>query len=254
MWYFFNEKASNPITLKRDVLSLRHSNMISKSLYLYFFFVFIFLGGFLVNKFVFEKSKTKVKIEKHIPKYGILFMITFLNFYINKLNLFMYKQGDVTLNPMLPNNPNFFNFLICIIIIMGGFLFLNSKFVPEAFHTPEVIQIKNPTKYKPGEYIIIGLFLLNLLYALSNIFLDPDSKAYFAFSVLGLIVIVTLAIYNQGISTSVLFSSLSLFMIDNFKYIINRQVSGIWYKIHYLLYASQIGITIYSLIKSSNFF
>lgn len=270
MWYIFYKLSSqflpflfslfgastkgnspNPV-LKIASLGPNHEYLITKAFIFVLFMIIAFTGGFAYNHFFANTEKNEdddMEIsKKYFSKLTILIIIMLLNFFINKLHLFVYNADELIILRRMPSNSMFYIFFILLLIFLFGFLTINSKLVPEQFHLntqffdSEAGFIKNLISY--------SLISICALYALSNVLLDPSWIYYILISIL---MITSFALNRKQVNIWVVYGLMSLLMIDNYQYIVNVKVSRLWSGIHYIIYAIQLAMIIFGLIKLDNY-
>lgn len=260
MWYFkylisskflpfiFNKKplqTSFPV-IKRISLGDEYSNLMSKGVLFVFFIIVIFTGGFLYNNLFTsteDSKKTGMKITKqYFSKLTLITLIFLLNFFVNELNLFMFKTKDILVKKTIPNNPIFWVFLLLILIFLFGFLTLNSKLVPKSLHLG--------TKFNQGDVMTTIFIIINTFYVITNILLSPSNISYM---ILGLLLTTSLMLNRKIVNIWIIYGVFSLFMMDNLQFLINIKVSKGWSLLHYFIYAFQIASCLFGLIKLENF-
>lgn len=234
--------------VKKSYLTNRHTFLQSKSIFFALMFIVIFTGGFLFNYYVASDEKkisTNKMVKQYFSKVTLITLFLILNFFMNEIHLFAYRVSDVYHH--IPNNPNFYIFLITVIILMFGLLVLNSKFVPSNFHLNYKFY---DTSGKGGK---VGVLLLAItgFYAFMNMCMNYHSLisylVLFAFST------VSLVLNKKVVNVWIIYGILSLFMLNDMQYVINIKIGSGWIILHYFIYALQIAMFLFSLIKLDNF-
>lgn len=254
MWYliYFLRRLFNKIGLpkpiiKRKVLSLRYSLLFSKAFLFSFILIIFFTSGFLYNHYFASTEKTKKSnnelTKEYFSKIFIIAIFFMLNFFINQLHLSAYKMQDMVINNYLPNDNYFRVFLLLILILLMGFLTMN-KFLPSS--------LKLGTKFYEGnkDYITLILIILNAFYVFSNILLDPSRYSYLFF---GIVSTTGLILHKKVVNIWIIYALLSLFMINNFNFLINVRISKGWSGLHSFIHAFQIAMCLFGLIKEENY-
>lgn len=254
MWRFiyfvlslFGRNRPSPI-LQKEALNYRYSFLQSKSILFVFLMLIIFTGGFLFDYF-FSNQKNKEKeltvIKKYFSKVTLITLFLLLNFFINELHLVLYKSSDVYRH--IPNNPRFYFIAFMILLFLFGFLIINSKLVPEQFH----LNYKFWDAKGIGGKISAGLIAFNVLWALLNILINPNEMFSYLLLLSGCIT--SLVLNRKVVNIWIVYGIISLFMINNLEYVINIDISPAWIYGHYIVYAFQLAMMFFGLIKLENF-
>lgn len=252
MWYFinyisrfFSPNLLKPI-LKIPSLGSNYEFLLGKAVGFSFFILIIFAIGFTLDNLLkifqsedYEKEPWMTTTNEFMTKAGVILVIMVLNFFINKLHLFMYGKASGA------DTGRYGVFLLVILILYGGLLVLNSNLVPKQFHlTQEVFNKKG--------YITFALYGIFAIYIISNMFFDPSFKGYLFFF---LLVAGPYAFnYSDNQNNWIIYAFFTLFMVDNYRYVTNIKVPGVWKIIHYGLYAFQIALMLFSLTKTKQIF
>ena len=235
--------------MKKAVLDVTHSSIISKAVMFLFLIAVIFAGGNVYNKFFASTENNDLSDEdfskEFFSKITLLTFVIMLNFYANELHTFMYKVDDILISRTFPNNPNFLLFLFTIAIFYFGFLTINSKLVPADWHLNTTFWEKGK-----GNYVSMGLLVITGLYTFSNILMD---SSFISYMVLFSFFSTSLILNRNKVNVWVIYGLMSLFMTNNLKYIINANIGTGWHILHYLIYAIQIGMTLFGLTKLENY-
>ena len=252
MWYIlqllkklFSERYIEYPKTWRKILNLRHSSLQSKAILFSFIFIIIFTGGFLYN-YYFAKSKneqsfSKNKVTKqYFSKVTILTLFLILNFFMNEIHIFAYNVQDTYWHT--PSNPNFWIFLFTVTVLLFGFLTLNSNLVPENFHLHY--------KFYDGDVISSILLGVNVLYAFLNILKDTASVSYLILLVFS---ITSLILNSKIVNNWIIYAISTLFMVNNMQYVTNMDVGIGWFIFHYFIYALQLSLFMFGLIKLEDF-
>ena len=157
----------------------------------------------------------------------------------------MYKTDDILINKIIPNRGSFRFFVVFTTILLGGIITASSFLVPAKWHLSTTFLDTNE-----GAYISWGLIAISAIYAAFNVFLDP---AYISYLVSMGLIGVSFFINKQKINNWIVHGFISLYMIDNFQFLINAKVGGLWKVLHYFFYALQLALTMFGLIKLDKF-
>ena len=209
----------------------------------------IFTGGFLYNYFVTDTSQKNINdmtiIKQYLSKVTLATLFLLLNFFINELHLFAYNPSDVYKH--IPNNPNFYIFLFAVAALLIGLLTVNSKFVPKDYH----LNYKFYDSSGIGGKIGASVLVVNAFWALMNVFMNYNSfisnMGLLAFSTTSLI------LNKKIINVWVIYGIISLFMINNMRYVNNINIGTGWVALHYLFYAFQLAMFFFALLKLEDF-
>lgn len=237
--YLLSKTGEYPKTIHK-VLTLRYSYLQSKAMFFAFLFVVIFTGAFIYDLYLSEsKYKTvedKELIKQYLSKIAILTIFLILNFFMNKLHLFAYNVQGIYWH--IPSNPIFWIFLFFIIVLLFGLLTLSSDLVPSEFH----LHSKFDGNF--GSSILLGL---NAFYAFCNILQDESIISFLVFLVFAG---TSLMMNEKVINNWILYGILTLLMINNMQFVNNMEVGNLWIILHYSMYALQLVLFMFGLIKS----
>ena len=244
----FGKNRPFPI-IKKPSLTNRHSFLQSKSIFFTFLMLVVFTGGFLYNYFVADPSQKSVAemttVKQYLSKVTLATLFLLLNFFINELHLFAYNPSEVYKH--IPNNPNFYIFLFAVLALYIGLLTLNSKFVPEKYH----LNVKFYDSSGIGGKIGASLLAVNAFWCFMNIVMNFNSVIS---NILLLGFSMTSLILNKKIiNVWIIYGILTLFMINNMRYVNNINIGQGWIMMHYFFYAFQLAMFFFSLIKLEDF-
>ena len=237
--------------LLRPALNITHELLVKKAMIFTMIMVFFLLGGFFYDHYFASSNKEKEKeidIAKNLlSKIAILTIFLFLNFFINKLHIFMYIDGQKSFNPY------FWPFALLVLILLFGFLTINSKLVPDSLKLNETLWTKTENI---GNWISLSLLGFVLLYSLLNSVLDPVKYYYILLFIFLFGSLFIMRNKIKKVNMWIFYAFSSLFMINNYQYMTNREVGKSWYLLHYIVYAIQIAMMMFGLIKNHkyNFF
>jgi hypothetical protein len=262
MWYLYflikrllsknmNRHKDRPF-LKRDRLgNLIHVRLFKKSMIYVLIMLIIFTGGYLFNHYYADtdkKPKTDMEIVKeYFSKVAIIVLFFCLHYFMNRMNLFVYKFTGMGEMHFIPNNGMFWVFVILVLILLFGFLLINSKLVPEQFR----LGTKFPKlDGNVGDYIMTGIISFNAFYVFWHILFDPSRLYYILFLALSTTIYF---LKNKSINIWIVFAYLSLCMMNNFPNIMDVDISKGWELLHHLVHSFQIAFILFGLIKEKNY-